>query len=242
MNPLADSEIRDALAPERRIIASDHDADVVVRRLHGAGRPSSSRSRRWRTPLALGAVMVTALAAQPVAAAVGDLVSEFGQYFSNPESAAVGPGEPVQSTDEAPAWLTADGRSGQRLLASEGEHRLYAVRQPSGAFAFALDDSIGISDSVRGWEQQLNGNSVVVLGPASSPDPNGTIALFGISATSVAAVEVSYEVGQATTAPVGDGGFIAAIDPERSPMSLTAIDASGSALQVIDLRPLHLAP
>lgn len=230
-----DSQIRRALAPERSIESRAADAALVVARLNAKRHP------RAKVVVVGFAVAVALAAAPPVQAVVGGLASEFGSYFANAGDSAGAPGRPAAPSDSPPPWLSADGRSGQRLLAESHGHALYVVREPSGSFGFALDGGVGISDTRAGWERQFADNDAVVLGPASKPDAGGLLALFGVSSEAVKSVQVSYASGPPTGSSAGEGGFVAMVDVARGPVALSVFDGTGRALQQLDLRPLHLA-
>lgn len=233
--------IRNSFEAARSLIPSDADVDAVLARLSSAGP-----SRRYGTSSGVAvvvALVIGVVAVPPVRAAAEDLASSFSGYFSGEDNAAA-PGRPVQASDTPPPWLEADGRSGQRILASNGSHELYVVEQPSGAFGFALDDSVGVSDSAQGWAHQFADKSVVVLGPSSRSDSDGLVALFGLSAGNVKSVQVQYESGPESVATAQSGGFIALADPSRTPTILVALDSNGNDLQKIDLSYIdwaHLA-
>ena len=144
------------------------------------------------------------------------------------------PGAPAVASDSPPAWLNEDGRTGQRLLASEASFDLFVVREPSGDFGFALDESVGISDSAAGWKRQFADHDVVILGPI--PDPRlEEIPLFGVNAASVKSVRVNYAQGEGTTFDATEGGFVAMLDVSAKPESLSAFDAEGNEVETVDL-------
>lgn len=182
--------------------------------------------------LVVGALAASIAAVPSVRAAISELGDTLTGYFDEEDP----PGQPVEGSDSLPAWLAEDGRTGQRLLASSDGYELYLVRQPSGAYGFALDESVGITDSVEGWERQFAANAAVVLGRGPSTDAGARVPLYGVSAASVAAVQVRYDSGPASTAPAQTGGFVVMIEPARGPTELAALDRDGEPLQVLDVR------
>jgi hypothetical protein len=190
--------------------------------------PRRSR-RRWGVPVALFATLAVGAVAMAASGQFGDTLAG---YFDGDDP----PGRPLESSDSPPDWLVEDGRTGQRMLASADGYELYLVREPSGAYGFALGDSVGISDTAAGWERQFENNAVVILGPGTSPDRSGRVPLYGVTAGNVAEVEIQYQSGPASTAPAQRGGFVLMIEPAREPTELVALDRAGQPLQAVDAR------
>lgn len=163
----------------------------------------------------------------------GSLGATFEGYFEN-ETSEGGPGRATVSSDTPPAWLNSDGRTGQRLLASEEGYELYVVREPSGAFGFALDNSVGISDSADGWYRQFADHAIVILGPIADPSLD-EVPLFGVNSAAVMEVRVDYASGASTTFGAEEGGFVAMLKVAAEPVDLTGLDADGEEIETLDL-------
>lgn len=222
-----DDELREVLADVAREPRTEKRPDRRARRL--ARKPARwSGVARPAIAAMLAAVLVVAVV-PPVRAALGDLGETLSGYFESDDP----PGRPLESSDSPPAWLGGDGYTGQRVLASAEGYELYLVREPSGGYGFGLDDSVGISDSAAGWEHQFARNAMVILGSGTSVDASGRVPLYGVTAGDVAEVEVRYETEPATMAPAQTGGFVAMIEPARSPTEVVALDRDGEPVQVV---------
>lgn len=210
---------------------------IVERRRRGP-RPARLRgpilgiglARPAVVALLVALVVAVAAAVPPVRAALGELGDTLAGYFDGEDS----PGRPLESSDDPPAWLVSEGTTGQRVIASAEGYQLYLAREPSGAYAFGLDDSVGIGDSAAGWEREFEQNSVVILGPGKSLNTGGQAPLFGVTAGNVAEVEMHYDTGPPSKAPSQTGGFVLMIEPERGPKELVALDSAGQPVQVVN--------
>lgn len=237
---LEESVLREAFDPARCLEPTDRLVEGVVQEV---GRPRGFFTRRW---IAIGLLCLVVPAAASALTSVRDAFSDaagtFSGYFDGDGSGqtagtegASDPGRALRSSDTPPGWLTADARTGQRLLAAAGGYELYVAKEPSGAFGFALGDTVGISDSAEGWERQFADNSVVILGPGSAVDRDGILPLYGVSAGNVANVEIRYETGPPTMASARGGGFVALAESAREPVELLALARDGATLQRLDL-------
>ena len=123
-----------------------------------------------------------------------------------------------------------------RVLAAAGGYKLYAYISPSGGLSFDLGDTgVGMGfESAR----ELGSRAVYVLGPGSMQyaDEHGHVPLFGVAASSVKSVELSYESGPPLRLTGVEGGFVLLVEPDRGPRDLTAFDTQGNrvARQSID--------
>jgi len=238
--------LRALFAPARDLEASENDVEIVVGRLDTRVRPTPHRGLVGRPVawLTSGLLILTGLmAVPPVRAALGEAADSLGGTFAGyfqDEATRDAPGRPTVASDKPPAWLNQDGRTGQRLLASEGGYELYVVRQPSGSFGFALDDSVGISDSAAGWQRQFSDHAVVILGPIADPSLT-EVPLFGVNSATVVAVRINYPSGKSTTFNAEEGGFVAMLNVSANPRSLTGLDANGNEVETLYLSNLSLA-
>lgn len=199
---------------------------------HHTGRSLRDRLGRVRAAVAalVIAVVVAAVAVAPVRGALGDLGDTIAGIFDPDDP----PGRAIEASDSPPDWLVAEGQTGQRVLASSGPYSLYLVREAGGNYGFALDESVGISDTRAGWERQFADNAIVILGPGTRPDDEGRVPLYGLTAGNVATVELRYEDESSTSAPADTGGFVLMLDQRHSPVELVALDGAGRVLQTLD--------
>jgi hypothetical protein len=192
--------------------------------------PGSSRFARPAMASIVVVVAAGALAVAPVRGALEDLGDTLAGYFDAEDP----PGRPVEPADSPPAWLDAEGYTGQRVIASSGPYSLYLAHRPGGDYSFGLDDTVGIGDSRAGWERQFADNAVIVLGPGTRPDSRGRVPLYGVTAGNVAEVELRYVGGATTTAPADTGGFVLMLDGSAQPAELIARTANGEVVQTIN--------
>ena len=228
-----ESELHDLLDATRNAPQERRE----VRGLRPAERPRKrgfaiSFSRPVTAALLIAIALVgTVATVSPVRAALEDLGDSLAGYFDGDDP----PGRPLEGSDSPPAWLVADGFTGQRVIASAAGFELYVVREPSGNYGFGLNDSVGISDSPAGWDRQFESNAVVILGRSPEVDESGRVPLYGVTAGNVASIKISYENGPESVASTPTGGFVAMVEPERGPTELIAIDRDGEPVQVLDV-------
>lgn len=247
MTSFDDDTLTAAFARGRRLEPAEAEIAGALRR---AGRPARRLGRR----MTAGAAAIVLLAGGGYAvpatrAAMDDVLGAFTGYFSagSGERAADVPGRPLRPGDDAPAWVRSDAVTDRRLIAEAGGRALYAVREADGRIGFALGDGFGISDTPEGWRREFADHAVVVLGPeAGSTDRSGIAedarapdlpgrALFGLTARSVARVELRYTEGPPTVADSPRGGFALIGDTSRAPESVVGFDAAGRELERVPL-------
>lgn len=189
--------------------------------------------RRLAHPVASALVLVavltgTAFAVSPVRDAIDSVFGTFSGYFAD-EDSAEGPGRPLETGDDAPRWLTGGDRQDQRLIAETQGYGLYIVREEDGDIGFALGDGFGTSASAASWAGQFADNAVVVLGPGTgSLTPEGRLPVYGVTAASIVAVELTHATGPPTRVEGLDGGFVVMADVGRMPEDIVAYDAAGA--------------
>jgi hypothetical protein len=225
------SEMLAEVAREPRTEGQQRNGRAELAR-HHRSRTRFGMSRPAMAALLVAAVLTVAASVPSVRAALGDLGDTLAGYLDGDDP----PGRPLDSSDSVPAWLVSEGYTGQRVIASSGPYSLYLAHKPGGDYSFGLDDSVGIGDSAAGWERQFADNAVVILGPGMEHAPGGRVPLYGVTAGSVAKVEMRYESGPPRTAPAHTGGFVLMLDRTRLPAHLVALDQSGEVLQVV---PAH---
>ncbi|MDX6582094.1 MAG: hypothetical protein QOI10_1278 [Solirubrobacterales bacterium] len=232
---LARLGLGDALEELLAEVASEPRGNVRPKRPFGLRIPAIRAARPVLIALlAIAVVAVTAAAVPQVRAALDDLRDTLSGYLDadNP------PGRPLESSDNPPAWLKGNGQTGQRVVASAEGHSLYlshnAEGGPDATYTFSLDDSVGIGDTQAGWEAQLAGTGIYVLGRTGSAFTTDRTPLFGITAGNVAEVELHYYGGGTETASAETGGFVLMMDPYGHPAEIVAKDAAGNVLQTVN--------
>ncbi len=236
-SPHGDQVLRKSMESARYLQASGADVDQIMARLD---EPQLSRriASKFNTPaawLATLAAVAGLMFVPAVRAGVADLADGFAGYFSGGNSADA-PGRALTGSDQLPRWLTSGGRTDQRLIAEAGGHQLLIVRQRNGEITFSLGNAVGITDSTRGWTRQFADSSAVILGPGPRLDANGVVPFYGLTAGAVASIEIRYERGPPSPAESDQGGFVALVEPGRSPVELAALDANGGVVEIVDVR------
>ncbi|HEY6729417.1 MAG TPA: hypothetical protein VI039_00110 [Solirubrobacterales bacterium] len=180
-----------------------------------AVRPAARR--RW-TPLAVGLACLV-LGGAVAGAATGLLDPAVDSFLGggNP------PGRQLTGED-VPSWLQPapdfNAPSEVSVVAAAGDERLYAYRQ-SGSLCFDYGDHVGECRSPWEWRRELEAQPLFVRGPV------GESVWFGLVGAGIATVRVEYASGEPAEIEVTNGGFVADIDPARSPQRIVALDGSG---------------
>ena len=224
--------IRGCFAAAREVTPREQDLVDALARVDGA-RPGRGSSRPRKASLALAAVVLVlatgAMAVEPVRATLSGVAESFADYFGGDLEA--GPGREPVAADDLPPWLGENGRVGQRVLAANGDYRLFISTAKDGSIEFSLDETVLLGGSVSSWREELGADPLHVLG--TTPGGRGMNPLFGLTAASVDQIEVSYAEGPVSTAePSADNGFIAILDTERQPTEVAAFDAQGTTIAV----------
>ena len=186
---------------------------------------------------ALAVLGVGTYAVPPTRAAIDDLAGAFSGWIGGDDGAA--PGRALRPEDDAPNWVR---EAAGRLIVAKYGVELYVARSESvnGSYLnFALDDGIGVGNTIEGWRREFEDHAVKVLGPTGPGaegllDDQGRYRLMGVSARSVARVELRYEDGPPAVETGLDGGFILLGDASRRPTDLVAYDSAGRELERID--------
>jgi hypothetical protein len=209
-------------------------------------RASASPSRHRAVAIAAVIVLLAAGAySVPVTrAAIDDLSGTFTAWVAGGDENP--PGRALRPEDDAPDWIRAHG--GRVIAEAEGV-RLYVTRRDTSGddpvLDFALGNGTGIGDTVSGWRKRFDDHAVVVLGPTPFGgghllDPQGRVALLGVTARSVRRLELRYAEGPVLVSTAVDGGFVMMADARRPPRELIAYDSSGSVLERADVRYLDM--
>lgn len=238
--------LRSALAPARELEPTDAEVQRVL-------AMDAARSKRRASPLRLRPVVVrpliafcsaiaiagVAYAAPPTHAALDNVFDTLTAWVGGDNRSA--PGRPL-AHDDAPAWVR-DSSGDKRLVAENGDAKLYAIRN-GRQISFALGGSVGISDTIGGWQRQLAHHKVVVLGPGAFADGPlnqlGQRPLFGVTSRSVSQVELRYANGDPSIQGNLHGGFVLLVDAARQPRTLIAYDRAGDEAERVDVSGLQL--
>jgi hypothetical protein len=232
------SEIRDdgllraAFAPARALEPTAGEiAAVLERALPSRGRFRGGRLR----PAAIGLAVLAlagggAYAVPATRAGIDGVVGTFSDWAGGRPGEA--PGRPLAPGEDAAAYLR-DLRYSRdpRVLAEAGGYRLYAAREPGGTIEFDLGNT-GVGSG--GWKpSDFAGHALYVLGPGSMQhaDAHGHVPLFGVTARSVASVELVYPAGPPLRVDRVAGGFVLLADPARDAREVVAFDARGRELE-----------
>jgi hypothetical protein len=163
-------------------------------------------------------------------AAIDDVADAFGGWVSGDDTGA--PGQAVRADDDAPEWVHAEQG---RLVAEADGVKLFVSRTESDAgplLRFTLGDGNVQFDTPEGWAKRFEDHAVVVLGRAPMHGPDqGRAPLLGLTARSVAKVELHYAEGAPDAADSGDGGFVLLGDAGRPWRELVAYDRAGQVLE-----------
>jgi hypothetical protein len=110
---------------------------------------------------------------------------------------------------------------------------------------FALDEGVGIGNSVEGWRETFEDNAAIVLGPTGfgrgdQLDERGRTPLLGLTARSVERLVLHYVDGAPLVETGVDGGFVLLVDAWRPLRELVAYDAAGRELDRVDVTYLDM--
>ncbi len=226
-----------AFSAARSLEPSDEEIAFVVNRLRSrppaAGRRGRSSGAAWRRRAAAalaGVVLATGVYAAPsTRAALDDVAQSFSAWLAGDSERA--PGRALRANEEAPDYFR-DRRyaTDARVIAEAGPYKLYATRIADGSVEFDLGDTgVALGFSPSAFEQR----SLYVLGPGSmaGADAEGHVPLFGVTARSVASVELRYRSGPPLRLDTVDGGFVLLAQPERGPREVVALGANGNEVE-----------
>jgi hypothetical protein len=230
---VTDIRLLDDLRAEFARVAAEHDR------------------RRRRTPgraLVIAASILVLLGAStyavpPTRAAIDDLAASFAGWFDGDEETA--PGRALRPEDDAPDWVREEGG---RLIAEKAGVGLYVTRsetEQGTVLKFALDEAIGIGNTIAGWRETFADKAAIVLGPTAVGrgdilDERGRVPVLGVTARSVERLVLHYADGPPLVETGVDGGFVLLVDAWRPLRELVAYDAAGRELERVDVRDLDL--
>jgi hypothetical protein len=233
-----DRALRAAMAPAREL----EPTDAEVQRVLAIDRSRAARAPRPVLRLAVAAAaaiaLSTALYAVPTTrAGVDDVYSSITGWVSNDGEPA--PGRSLTGGDDAPLWVRqANGE--RRLVAENGDAKLYILREGEDKLSVALGDSVGLTDTVDGWRGQFAEHRLVLLGPGAPLARDTLRPLYGLTARSVEQVSLLYTTGEPTSQSGLHGGFVLLADATRQPQTLVGYDDAGRVLERVDASQLHL--
>jgi hypothetical protein len=236
--------MRALLAPARALEPSEEEiANVLARVRPGAGRPARSRPTvDWLRPMAAGLAVLLLVAAglwsvPATRAALEGAGESVGGAFSGwlGGDSVDAPGRPLRTDEPAPAEPTPtylyDHHAAKepRVIAEAGGYKLYSYIGSSGGLNFLLGGGVGL-----GFENlaELGKAPLHVLGPGARhhADAEGHVALFGIVAKEVTAVELTYASGPPLHVDGVEGGFVLLAEPARGPREVVAFDSAGDVV------------
>ena len=214
-----------------------------------AARHPDRRRRSAARALAIAAsavvlLGVSAYVVPPTRAAIDDLASSFAGLFEGDD--ATSPGRALRPGDDAPDWVR---ESGGRLIVEKAGVGLYVTRvetEQGMVLNFALDQAVGVGNTVDGWRETFEDRAAVLLGPTPFGhddwlDERGRIPVLGVTARSVDRLVVHYVDGGPPLEETGvDGGFVLLVDAWRPLREIVAYDASGRELDRVDATHLDL--
>jgi hypothetical protein len=236
--------MRALLAPARALEPSEEEiANVLGRVRPAAGRRARSphtvnRLRPMAAGLAALVLVAVGLWSVPATRAALEGAGEsVGGTFSGwlGGDTADAPGRPLRGEEPAPVEPTPSFlydhhfAKEPRVIAEAGGYKLYSYVGSSGGLNFLLGGGIGMGfESVA----ELGKAPLHVLGPGARrhADAVGHVALFGIAAKEVTAVELTYAFGPPLRLEGVEGGFVLLTEPARGPQEVLALDAQGEVL------------
>ena len=199
------------------------------------------RRRRWASgpALALAIALIVLLGAGVYAvpttrATIDDITSSLAGWLEGDEEAA--PGRALRPDDDAPDWLDTEDT---RVIAKVRDMPLTVSRSTTNdgteALEFWAGRAFGHGNSVEGWRSLFDNRAVLILGPAPLERTNcDEFAFFGVTARSVASMELTYASGEPTRAAGLDGGFAVVGDAHRRLDDVIVYDEAGRELERVD--------
>lgn len=168
-------------------------------------------------------------------AATGTLNPDFAAFLDGGKA----PGRTL-AANEGPAWIQEaeqTSASDASIIATSGEHHLYAYRSSDGEVCFGFDESYGECSSASHYRDHLAKGPILVLGPLY--DDHGRSAtkgsLFGYVDGSVAEIRLDVPGGSAETVSAENGAFIVPIDLLDRPTRLVGLGPDGDEVGSVDL-------
>jgi hypothetical protein len=233
-----DDLMRNAFAPARGLEPSESEVGRVMAGLRAAPRrPRQFHAAGWRGLAVPGLAALALLgggayAVPPTRAAIDDVAGSVAGTFTGwlGGDSAEAPGRPLAGSDQAPFYFDNGNVHEPRVIAEAGGYKLYAYIGASGGLSFDLGDT-GFGE---GFEKasEINGHALYVLGPGAMryADAHGHVPLFGVTASSVTSVELTYESGPPLRVDGVKGGFVLLAEPSRNPQEVLGLDAEGNVV------------
>jgi hypothetical protein len=169
-------------------------------------------------------------------ATIDDITSSLAGWVEGDEDAA--PGREVRPEDDTPDWIRTDDT---RLIAKVRDLPLYVSHTEDhngvDGLQFSAGNAFAIWDSVDGWRSRFDNHAVVILGPSPVARANmncDEFALWGVTASSVASMALTYASGEPTRADGLDGGFGVIADAHRPLAEVIVYDEAGRELERTD--------
>lgn len=203
--------------------------------------PRRRRGRSLAIPITAALVLVsaTAFAVPQTRNALGDAFGSLSDFLTRGGEA---PGTPIPpgGNDATLNWFRGTDTTSGSILAQTQTTRLVAYRQTTtGMACIAYGTLASTCRPDKEWTSLLNQSPVQLTGPLPEPNPTGRVALFGITADSVAAIDLAYADGTSEHVTGVEHGFVIFADPKRRPAALRALDTSGNTIATRDVRRLQ---
>lgn len=227
--------------PARRLSATDDQVAEILRELTADPAPSQPRSRRISgTGLACVVLVAGVVAVSPAGAAISDVAQNFGSYLAG-EGDGQTPGTAIDASD-VPSGFGIAGSSDQRLLAQDGDYRLFAAQENDGAATVFAYNGASWAGGNELWQSQLADTSIFILGAPVTvrAEESGERPMYGIVADDVATVEAQYRDGGSVRADASSGGFILVLDLNRPLARLVALDQSSQPVGEVPANTYNL--
>jgi Sigma-70, region 4 len=224
-----------------------------------------ARVSRGLLAISVGVLVLLARAAYavpPTRTGVDDITGTFAAWVAGDEEGA--PGTALWPKDDVPDLVRAERG---RLIAEKAGVGVYVAREKmedgTTMLLFALDEAMGMGDSVEGWRDRFEDNAAIVLGPTpfgpgnvldergrgnvldergrgNVLDERGRVVLFGVTARSVERLVMHYQDGPPLVETSVDGGFVVLVDAWRPLRELVSYDAAGRELDRLDVTDFDL--
>lgn len=235
-----DELMRRALHDARTIEPTEDEIAAAVRSARSPA-PRKLRGRRLVTVAAAALALVTgtAFAVPQTRHALSDGFGTLKDFLTNGADAPGTPIPPGENAGKLDWFRGTDTTSGSTIAQTQGT-RLVAYRQTTtGMACLAYGTLASACRPDKEWTQLLQSSPVLLTGPLPEPNPVGRLALFGITADNITAIEIRYADGTAEHTEGVKHGFVLFADPKRRPATLTARDQPGNTITTLDISHLQ---
>lgn len=172
-------------------------------------------------------------------AAVDDVYGVIADWAAGDLQA--GPGRQATQGD-IPSWMRTPADRVRVVAEVGGEQLLVSV--DGDRLDIELGHEVGFNAEVSSLRKQFADHRVVWLGPgyfSHAPKAGDPVALFGLTSRRVTRVVLRFASGPPAAQDDLDGGFALKVDSTRPLRSLTGYDATGSAVEHLDISAYDLS-